>query len=202
MFYQILSWYQPIPGCCSSLCRAVPSHLVDRKDELFPQCETGLWHLLLCIWLATLSAHLLIHCCQDGENIFSSAKTQSTLCVREAVKIRKITTFSHILTYTSANGSCFKQASKQLAKLLWTIRMVLLCPTLLFSLWASTATAYHLALHPNQTPVIEKENTGVAKKKAYGNIVTEDSCTPSAGTMPVCTRSPALGSCRKRNLAR
>lgn len=175
---------------------AAPYHLVNRKDEFFPQCETGLRHLLLCIWIASLSAHLSIHCCQDGENIFSSAKTQVRFVLGRQLTSEKL---PH--SYTSWSIPAFKQASKQLTNLLWKN---------LHGVALSNITAFILSKHSRRISSISafKSNFcrsegkyACSQKEAYGNIVTEDSCIPSAGTTPVCTRSPALGFCRKHNLA-
>lgn len=91
--------------------------------------------------------------------------------------------------------------TKQLAKLLWTICIVLLCPTLLFFTLRAHSLCVSSTSAPKSNFCHSEGKYRCCQKETYGNIVTEDSCTPSAGTMPVCTRSPALGFCRKRNLA-
>lgn len=49
--------------------------------------------------------------------------------------------------------------------------MVLLCPTSLFSLWASIPTLYRLPLHLNQILVIQKKNSCVAKNNLLETYV-------------------------------
>lgn len=161
MFYWIHSWDEWFSGYCNALCLC--SHLVYRKYKFFPQCETGLWHLLSCILLVNLAAHLLIHCCQYGENIFSSAKNTSSFVLEYLYVTSEVTVFLYIiLTCATANGSSFKPSLKQLGELLQTISVAILHCSFHFE-WSLPVHIIHLCI---QIKLVSSKRKikGVAKK--------------------------------------